>query len=203
MHKILNTQEMRQAEQDAVDRGTSLLQLMENAGRGAANTLLSVYPNAKHGLMICGKGNNGGDALVMARILAKTGVKSDILLLMGEKLSSLSQINKYRLPENTPIYLSGSLNFNQYDFVVDAVFGTGFSGNLPTQVSEIFQQVNVLPTQRFALDITSGIDCDTGEIAQNSFIAHHTFAFGAFKPAHMMDKTQAYIGKVQLINIGI
>ena len=203
MHKILNTQEMRQAEQDAVDRGTSLLQLMENAGRGAANTLLSVYPNARHGLMICGKGNNGGDALVMARILAKTGVKSDILLLMGEKLSSLSQINKDRLPENTPIYLSGSLNFNQYDFVVDAVFGTGFSGNLPTQVSEIFQQVNVLPTQRFALDITSGIDCDTGEIAQNSFIAHHTFAFGAFKPAHMMDKTQAYIGKVQLINIGI
>ena len=203
MHKILNTQEMRQAEQDAVARGTSLLQLMENAGIGAANALLSVYPNARHGLMICGKGNNGGDALVMARILAKKGVKSDILLLMGEKLSSLSQINKDRLPENTPIYLSGSLNFNQYDFVVDAVFGTGFSGNLPTQVSEIFQQVNVLPTQRFALDITSGIDCDTGEIAQNSFIAHHTFAFGAFKPAHMMDKTQAYIGKVQLINIGI
>lgn len=207
MHKILSTQEMRQAEQDAVLRGVSLLQLMENAGVGAAKALLAVHPQAAHGLMICGKGNNGGDALVMARVLAQSGVQSDILFVMGENVSALSQINRDRLPENTQIYqdclLSDSTNWCQYDFVVDAVFGTGFSGSLPLPIAQIFQKINELPIKRCALDIASGIDCDTGEVAENTFVAHHTFAFGALKPAHIMDKTQAYCGQVTLIDIGI
>lgn len=200
---ILTTEEMRQAEQAAVVRGISLLQLMENAGQGAAKALLSLYPQAKHGLMICGKGNNGGDALVMSRILANTNIQTDILFVMGEKLSELSQINRNRLPENTQIYFSGNLNYADYDFMVDAVFGTGFSGCLPNNINNIFHIINMLNVKRFALDIPSGINCDTGNVAENSFIAHHTFAFGAYKPAHIMDKTQVYCGKIQLIDIGI
>ena len=203
MHLIFTTEEMRQAEQNAVLRGTSLLQLMENAGAGVANALLKIHPNAQHGLMICGKGNNGGDALVMARILAKHGIKSDILFIMGEKLSELSQINKDRLPENTAIYVSGSLNFEQYDFIVDAVFGTGFSGDLPKHISQLFNQINALNAKRFALDIPTGINCDTGDMAENTFQAQHTFAFGAYKPAHIMDKTHSHCGEIQLIDIGI
>ena len=203
MPPILTTEEMRQAEQNAVLRGTSLLQLMENAGQGAANALLQAYPQAKHGLMICGKGNNGGDALVMARILDKHNVKSDILFIMGEKLSELSQTNRDRLPENTPIYLSGNIDFTQYDFIVDAVFGTGFSGSLPEHISLLFKQINELPTKHFALDIPTGINCDTGDIAPNTFQAQHTFAFGAYKPAHIMNKTQSHCGTVQVIDIGI
>lgn len=203
MQTVLTTEEMRQAEQAAVARGTSLLQLMENAGQGAAHALLKIHPQAKHGLMICGKGNNGGDALVMARILNKHNVKSDILFVMGEKLSELSQTNKHRLPENTPIYVSGSLDFTAYDFIVDAVFGTGFSGSLPEHISQLFKQINELPAKRFALDIPTGINCDTGDIAPNTFYAQHTFAFGAFKPAHLMDKTQSHCGAVQVIEIGI
>lgn len=203
MQTVLTTEEMRQAEQAAVARGTSLLQLMENAGQGAAHALLKIHPQAKHGLMICGKGNNGGDALVMARILNKHNVKSDILFVMGEKLSELSQTNKNRLPENTPIYVSGNLDFTAYDFIVDAVFGTGFSGVLPEHISLLFKQINELHTKRFALDIPTGINCDTGDIAPNTFQAQHTFAFGAFKPAHLMDKTQNHCGVVQVIEIGI
>lgn len=203
MKPILTTEKMRQAEQAAVLRGVSLLQLMENAGVGAANALLQICPQAKHGLMICGKGNNGGDALVMSRILADFGVKSDILLVMGDNLSELSQINRNRLPENTPIYFSSSLNLHQYDFVVDAVFGTSFSGSLPNHIENIFSIINKLNTKRFTLDIPSGVNCDTADVAENSFIAHHTFAFGAYKPAHFIDKAQPYCGAVQLIDIGI
>ena len=204
MHKIFNTTEMRQAELDAVNRGISLLQLMENAGQGASRALLELHPQAQYGLMICGKGNNGGDALVMVRVLAKHNIHCDILFVMGKQLSELSQINQNRLPENVSIYYSDNhLDYNKYDFFVDAVFGTGFSGSLPENIENIFRTVNQQKSKRFSLDIPTGINCDTGAIANNTFYAHATFAFGAYKPAHCIDKTKPYCGQVLLIDIGV
>lgn len=204
MHKILSTDKMRQAEQNAVTRGISLLQLMENAGSGATTALLENHANAQRGLMICGKGNNGGDALVMVRLLAKHGIQADVLFVLGGKLSDLAQINRNKLPENTLIHYSGSpLDYAKYDFFVDAVFGTGFSGSLPENIAAIFSTVNQQSAKRFALDIPSGIDCDTGLVADNTFQAHTTFAFGALKPAHTMTNAQKYCGNIQVIDIGI
>ena len=83
--KIYTAAEMREHEQMAVDKGTTFEQLMENAGRAAAADLLRRRPQAGRVLIVCGKGNNGGDGLVMARILQAHGWRADTSCLPPEK----------------------------------------------------------------------------------------------------------------------
>ena len=107
MKKIIYTaEEMRRAEQNAVDRGTSFEQLMENAGQAAAQDILerlddNRISNRQSALIICGKGNNAGDGLVIARILAKQNIDIYIVFLLGDNLSPLATLNLERLNDFT------------------------------------------------------------------------------------------------------
>lgn len=95
--KVYTAAQMREREQAAVDKGTSFDQLMENAGSSAARDLMQRHPQAGRALIVCGKGNNGGDGLVMARYMQAQGWYIDILFSLGENLSPLAQTNRERL----------------------------------------------------------------------------------------------------------
>lgn len=95
--KVYTAAQMREREQAAVDKGTSFDQLMENAGSSAALDLMQRHPQAGRALIVCGKGNNGGDGLVMARYMQAQGWHIDILFSLGENLSPLAQTNRERL----------------------------------------------------------------------------------------------------------
>ena len=95
--KIYTAAEMREHEQMAVDKGTTFEQLMENAGQAAATDLLRRFPKAGRALIVCGKGNNGGDGLVIARVLSGHDWQVDVAFVLGDKLSSLAQLNQERL----------------------------------------------------------------------------------------------------------
>ena len=95
--KVYTAAQMREREQAAVDKGTSFDQLMENAGSSAAQDLMQRHPQAGRALIVCGKGNNGGDGLVMARYMQAQGWHIDILFSLGENLSPLAQTNRERL----------------------------------------------------------------------------------------------------------
>lgn len=82
--KVYTATQMREREQAAVDKGTSFDQLMENAGSSAAQDLMQRHPQAGRALIVCGKGNNGGDGLVMARYMQAQGWHIDILFSLGE-----------------------------------------------------------------------------------------------------------------------
>lgn len=82
--KVYTAAQMREREQAAVDKGTSFDQLMENAGSSAARDLMQRHPQAGRALIVCGKGNNGGDSLVMARYMQAQGWHIDILFSLGE-----------------------------------------------------------------------------------------------------------------------
>ena len=94
--KIYTAAQMRERERAAVAAGTSFLQLMENAGQAAAADLLRRLPEPGRALLVCGKGNNGGDALVIARVLQQHGWQADIVLLLGTTLSDLAETNRQR-----------------------------------------------------------------------------------------------------------
>ena len=208
--KIYTCAQMREREQAAAANGTPLLQLMENAGTAAAQNLMHRLPAAGCALMVCGKGNNGGDALVMARILAAQGWQSDIAFILGDTLSDLAETNRKRLsgiggirfiPENA---LSGSLKSRHYTVIVDAVFGTGFSGSLPEAAARTMRLLNQnTGSLKTALDIPTGLNGDTGEAAADSFRADLTYAFAALKPAHLSENGKALCGEIQCLNIGI
>lgn len=218
MKRIYTAEEMRRAEQAAVDRGTSFEELMENAGQAAANDILIRLADGRLDhrssiLIICGKGNNAGDGLVIARVLAKQNFAINIVFLLGLELSPLARLNLERLQTlNTQInFLSddelntrliNSHNANQW-LIIDAVFGTGYTGELPNTVAKAMRFANQTEAYRIALDIPTGLNCDTGELADSTFKADLTYSFAAYKPAHLMSHSEAFCGEIVCLDIGI
>ncbi|MDO5668005.1 MAG: NAD(P)H-hydrate epimerase [Alcaligenaceae bacterium] len=216
MKRIYTAEEMRRAEQSAVDRGTSFEQLMENAGQAVAKNLLTRIGDGRltrpeSVLIICGKGNNAGDGLVIARVLAEQGLTINLGFLLGTELSLLSMLNLQRLEsfEQQINYLEDDEieNFlvSKCDnlWIIDAIFGTGYSGNLPDKVSKIMGLVNQTGTYRIALDLPSGLNCDTGDLAKNTFNANLTYTFAAYKPAHFTAHGKVVCGEIVCLDIGI
>ncbi|OAM36641.1 NAD(P)H-hydrate epimerase [Eikenella sp. NML080894] len=206
--KIYTAAQMREREQAAVEAGTSFLQLMENAGQAAAADLLRRLPEPGRALLVCGKGNNGGDALVIARVLQQHGWQADIVLLLGAILSDLAETNRQRLQGLDGIHflpaeaLPAELE-QGYSLIIDGIFGTGFSGSLPPEAAECCRQINRAVGYKVALDIPTGLNGDTGEAADDTFRANLTYAFAALKPAHAGPTAQQWCGEIVCLDIGI
>ena len=206
--KIYTAAQMREREQAAVAAGTSFLQLMENAGQAAAADLLRRFPIPGRALLVCGKGNNGGDALVIARVLQQHGWQANIVLLLGTVLSDLAETNRQRLQglegirflpaEALPAALEQG-----YGLIIDGIFGTGFSGSLPPEAAECCRQINRAAGYKVALDIPTGLNGDTGEAAADTFRANLTYAFAALKPAHAGPAARQWCGEIVCLDIGI
>lgn len=210
--KILTSAGMKIAESAAVERGGSYLELMEQAGAGAARGILTLAdPARRPALILCGKGNNGGDGLVVARYLAQAGGKVTVLFLMGRELSPLSRSNLHAL-ENLPVRVLYAEDLSEQEerelfasagILVDAVFGTGFSGDLPESCRKVMDMANDSDGVKIALDAPSGVDCDTGFADPHSFRAGVTYVFGAYKPAHLLKSSRDLCGRAELVDIGI
>ncbi|UOO81012.1 NAD(P)H-hydrate epimerase [Uruburuella testudinis] len=206
--KVYTAEQMRRHEQMAVDAGTSFEQLMENAGRAAAADILQRHPEPGRGLVVCGKGNNGGDGLVIARILQAQGWHCSIVFLLGSELSELAESNRRRLlpladvdfitAESLPEYLQ-----QRCDIIIEGIFGTGFSGKLPAEVAACCRLLNRSDGLKIALDIPTGLNGDTAETDADVFCADITYTFAAYKPAHLTDAGQAVCGEIICLDIGI
>ena len=215
MMKIYTAAEMREHEQMAVDKGTTFEQLMENAGQAAAADLLRRFPKAGRALIVCGKGNNGGDGLVIARVLSEQDWQIDVAFVLGDKLSPLAQLNRERLNHSDGVSFIRSDELEDrttgrlrtlktgYDLVIEGIFGTGFSGALPETAAAICRLLNQTDGFKIALDIPTGLNCDTGEADKDTFRADLTYTFAAYKPAHMTEAGKAYCGETVCLDIGI
>ena len=206
MPRVLTAAEMKAAEAAAVERGTSYLQLMENAGAGAARLMVELAEERQmphSALFICGRGNNAGDAFVAARLLAERGWKTELLLLYQQGFSALAAQNLACMPDT--VRRTSSVEDAGFDaaFIVDGVYGTGFHGELPPAVRDALEKANTAPGLRLALDVPSGLDCDTGHPAAGAFRAGVTVTFGAHKPALVMRHTFPHTGEVRCVDIGL
>ena len=202
---VYTAQQMRLHEQMAVDAGTSFEQLMENAGQAAAADLLTRLPVAGRALVVCGKGNNGGDGLVMARVLQASGWQADIVFLLGKPLSVLAELNKTRLEGLAGIeFLNGhDVWAAQYNVIIDGVFGIGFNGRLPEHVAQYCKKLNEMTALKVALDMPTGLNGGNAEVDINTFKADMTYAFAAYKPAHLDNIAQQHCGEIVCLDIGI
>lgn len=209
--KILTSSSMKIAENIAVQKGSSFAELMENAGKGAADkieTLCDIFGSQV--TVLCGKGNNAGDGLVVARHLSQSGANVTVIFLLGKELSPLAEENLTEL-EELQVYtwdseVSEERRLNMVatsDIIIDAVFGTGFDGELPAECKKFFEVANSSDAVRIALDIPSGVNCDTGLADESSFKADYTYAFAALKYAHILKMALPFCGKSEIIDIGI
>ncbi|MGH2866174.1 MAG: NAD(P)H-hydrate dehydratase [Solirubrobacteraceae bacterium] len=185
-------------------RGIAGTTLMENAGAGLA-ALASVRAPAGRVVVVCGKGNNGGDGLVVARLLREQGRDVDVLLLApGEELSGDAKANFDRLPGSAarpfdPEALAGAA------VIVDAILGTGFSGEPRDPARTAIEAINDAPGTPviIACDVPSGVDPSTGEIAGAAVAADATATFHAGKPGLWIAPGKDHAGDVTVVDIGI
>ena len=194
---VLTINQTRAAEQAAVDAGSSFWQLMETAGTAAAQDLLKRPVNLQRYWILCGKGNNGGDGLVMARVLAQAGKHVTVSLMQGGVSSDLASQNLAALPDNVMVQAPAVALLLNHDCVIDAVFGIGFQGELSEDLQAVFHALAVRPCLRVALDIPSG------RIAALSFQADVCYAFHSLKLAHVMPFIQAHCGDIKVLDIGM
>src|SRR3954466_12729169 len=162
----LDAEEMRATDAWAIkERGVPSLELMETAGRAVAEAAAQVA-NSGSAAIVCGKGNNGGDGLVAARVLREMGFEVDALLLGApDELSEDARANAERVDGarqvdagELPTALSGA------GVVIDAVFGTGFAGVPRDPAAGAIDAMNGAEAPVVATDVASGVNASTGEV---------------------------------------
>lgn len=196
---------MLAAENSAVGRGTDFAGLMEQAGTACAAIIDGECAGEKKNiLIISGKGKNGGDGFVIARILSSKGHGVKVLLPCGRPKDEISSAN-LNLLDGSIIYETADYQplIDESDIITDAVFGTGFSGCLDEKLSALASAVNASGKRIIAVDVPSGANCDTAEIQGECFRADLTIAISALKPVHVIKPACEVCGQVTVADIGI
>jgi NAD(P)H-hydrate epimerase len=210
---FLSRNEVRVVDRRGIEEyGVPGVVLMENAGRGAADLLLSL---GVHGRVVvcCGKGNNGGDGFVIARHLDNHQVPVRVLLfgrpedLTGDAAINLHILSKAGLPitvhADNPLHLEAvRRELDEAEWVVDALFGTGLSGPVRPPFDLVIAAINASPARVLAVDIPSGLDCDTGQPLGPTVRAGHTVTFVAPKKGFAAPAAQEWLGRVHVVDIG-
>lgn len=208
---IVTSKQMKQIEQNANAMQTPYLTMMENAGSQAAEYIRRTLKQLE-GLNVavfCGKGNNGGDGLVAARRLFHMGCTVKVILCDGVPSTNDAQTMYNQAVElGIPmLHMDAGEEIlawmNEVDVVVDAIYGSGFHGELDELHGAVAALINSAIAAVFSLDIPSGIGCDTGEISKNAVMADFTIVFDSLKPAHLLSKIIPNMGRIVLADIGI
>ena len=158
--------------------------------------------------MVCGKGNNGGDGFVIARTAAKDDWNVTVFLAEGEPKTADSILNFERL-HSLPVHIcaDGSvLETQHFDAAVDALYGTGFHGALrPSGLAAcgLIRRLHKSGAFVLAVDLPSGINTDTGEVAEGAAHADLTVTFDSYKPLHTAESSAPLCGKIVCADIGI
>jgi NAD(P)H-hydrate epimerase len=197
---------MRQADAWAIeDQRVPSLDLMEAAGAAVADAARSIATEGPARL-VCGKGNNGGDGLVAARHLLDTGYEVEAVLLWpADELSGDARVNLERFdgevrelgPGDVAPALEGS------GVIVDAIFGTGFSGAARAPADAAIEAINGCGAPTVAADIASGVNASTGETVGVSVAADVTVTFHAAKLGHWISPGKERTGELRVAPIGI
>jgi NAD(P)H-hydrate epimerase len=203
----LNREQVRSIDRRAFrEYGISSVVLMENAGRGSADKLCELGINGKV-VIVCGKGNNGGDGFVIARQLDARGYDVSVGLiakpdeLQGDAAANFDVLKRTRFPIADAASLSEELV--GADWIVDALLGTGASGNPRSPIADVIEKLNASRARKLAIDIPSGLDCDTGIPGTPTFRADHTCTFVAPKVGFANPAAKEYLGTVSVHDIGV
>lgn len=216
---VMTRNEVRAIDKWAINTlGVPGVVLMENAGRSCAELIKEKLNGVREPkvCIFCGTGNNGGDGYVIARHLLNNGIKVtvvvcgdrskikgdakinlDILERLGQPIEQLNLRNNAISDRVTALTLGS-------DMLVDALFGTGLSGQLRDEHKQLIESINAQNCPVLAVDIPSGLDCDTGEPLGAAIKAEYTVTFVAVKKGFTSSSTAAqYTGEIFVASIGV
>ncbi len=203
MIELLTNAEMAQADRLAIAGGVAGIALMENAGRAVAEAVTRDYPrNAPPVCVVAGPGNNGGDGLVAARVLAERGYPVHALLF-GDRglLHGDAAIAAERWTGPTALATPDALA--DCGLIVDALFGAGLDRPIEGPAAALIAAMNATAVPVVAVDLPSGINGSSGAIMGVAVNATETVTFFRRKPGHVLMPGRMHCGPVTVVDIGI
>jgi ADP-dependent NAD(P)H-hydrate dehydratase / NAD(P)H-hydrate epimerase len=206
---LLDAETMRAVDRWAIEeRGVGSLDLMERAGTGVAQVLERIAPDGLVAV-VCGKGNNGGDGLVVARLLREAGRSVTVVCAASvDEFGGDARANLERLAGEAPLELAGDGEraeqaLAEAAVVVDALLGTGFQGEARGMVAEAIEAMNAATAPVVSVDVPSGVDASTGVASGAAVRAAVTVTFHVGKPGLWIAPGKAHAGEVERHDIGI
>ncbi|MCR4719840.1 MAG: NAD(P)H-hydrate dehydratase [Firmicutes bacterium] len=203
--KICTVSQMREADRTASEKyGIPSIVLMENA----ALSCVSEVGGFDSFVVLCGKGNNAGDGLSIARHLINTGKKVKVYLLFGNSFSGDARTN-FEILKNMSVQFFSLSNgdiqndIKASDCVIDAIFGTGLRGEISEDILKVFDAVNSFSNYVLSVDVPSGIDADSGKVFKNAVKADKTVTFAAYKRGLLLFPAADFAGEVKVADISI
>ena len=211
MKPVITPSEAVELDRAAQQRGIAAVDLMERAGAAVARACVDLLGGTygRRAVVLCGKGNNGGDGYVAARHLARWGVRVAAIALedpsvlrgpAGANARRLTAETDARLRRSSPALLERELA--RADVAIDALFGTGFRGVPEGEVAEAIEAVNASLLPVVSVDIPSGVDGATGAAPGAVIRADLTVTFGAAKTGAVLLPGAEYAGDVRVVDIG-
>lgn len=208
---------MHRIDQEAINRYQIPGQvLMENAGAKVVQTLIHNFEESmtqKTVIVVVGKGNNGGDGLVVARHLINKGVDTKVFILSKLKDIRGDSANNLKILKNMGIplyYLTEEKDLNKLKiglvkahFVVDAIFGTGFKGASMGVTEQAIDIINRSEAKVIAVDVPSGVESSTGKVHGSCIKADYTITFGFPKLGFFMHNAADFLGQLTVVDISI
>jgi NAD(P)H-hydrate epimerase len=220
---VLTREQVRRVDRLAIERlGIPGVVLMENAGRAVAEQVLRIEagavqrdPRSVSVVVLCGGGNNGGDGYVAARHLHNADIAvtifaaSDPAKLSGDAAAHYAIAAKMGLPCRRVLdeeQLEAALpELTAANVFVDALLGTGFKGELRPHLAALIRRCNALTLENrrmVAVDVPSGLDCDTGAPSQATVRADVTVTFVAPKRGFVTERAKPFLGRIVVASIG-
>jgi NAD(P)H-hydrate epimerase len=218
---LVTAEEMQNMDKDTINSfGIPGRTLMESAGRGSYAIIIETFPDIslKKVGIVAGRGNNGGDAFVVARYLMENKINTNIFIIgnkdkiKGDAQANLDLVEKL-IKENSNSTITEVTDIDalkqhkakllHHDIFIDGIFGTGLNSDVRGIYKEIIQLLNNSKKPIFSIDIPSGLSADTGKPCGVCINATATATFGHPKPGHILYPGDKYTGGLEVVDIGI
>ncbi len=214
MLEVLSGDKCKQLDNEAIKEiGIPGIVLMENA---AAALYKEINNKGNSFIILCGKGNNGGDGLALARKLFQDGKKVKVIIIAKDnnytddflinynilkKIFDDSYIETFTEVSHIRNKLKTSLK--EYEVIVDCIFGVGINRDVSGIYKETIDIANEADAIKISIDVPSGIDCNTGEVKGTAFKSDFTYTFEVIKKGFLNYNVFQYLGKLKVLSIGI
>jgi len=199
---LYTSQQIKEIDRRAEQMGMSLFSLMENAGNGLYRQLVSVVKKTDKVLILAGKGNNGGDGIVLARYLKNNGYDVTLVFPIGEPKTStaIEHLNYYQASGYEVSLFSANI---EADWVIDALLGVGSQLPLRQDMAQITDWINQAKAKVVAVDLPTGVSSDEGSMDEHAVQADYTYVLHGLKPSAFLFPSSDYYGEVSIIDIGV
>lgn len=187
--------------------GVSMYSLMQRAGMAVYECFLQLYPGAKNVLVVCGKGNNGGDGYIFASLAkqAQFNVKvfqlGDASSLTGDAFSAYEDWQS--VDGKNSSWDDWNTALLEADVIIDAMFGTGLSGDVRKECRRYIEQINQIRCPVIAVDIPSGLCANTGSVLGEAIYANHTVTFIGVKQGLCTAQARGHVGELHFSGLGV